>query len=192
MREIITKVYKFEELSQDAKEVAIEQYRNEDHVYLDCFNDDAVEQIEKAGFYGDIDLQYSLHYCQGDGLSFSCNGIDESLLLSFFAEILGEGKEKTAKLIMENSYFSNSGNTGRYCFASKNDIEYIFDSGINAPNIEKIVSQVETKIKNLYMELCKDLENQGYSDIEYQRSDDAITETIIANDWEFLSNGKMY
>jgi hypothetical protein len=192
MRTIRTKIYKFEELSNEAKQVAIKDYRNKQEYYLDSFNDDVVEQIENVGFYGDVKLQYSLSYCQGDGLSFSCDGIDESLLLSFFAEVLGEGKEKTAKLIIENSYFSNGGNNGRYCFASKNDIEYIFDSGVDAPNIENIVLQVETKIQNLYMELCKDLEKKGYEDIEYQCSDEAITETIIANDYEFLSNGKMY
>jgi hypothetical protein len=151
-----------------------------------------VEQIENVGFYGDVKLQYSLSYCQGGGLSFSCNNIKESLLLPLFAEILGEGKEKTSKIIIENSYFSNSGSNGYYCYASRNDIEYIFDYNIDAPNIENIVLQVETKIQNLYMELCKDLEKKGYEDIEYQCSDEAITETIIANDYEFLSNGKMY
>ena len=193
MRTIRTKVYTFNELSQDAKEVAIKNYRNKMEIHLDFFNDDAVEQIEKAGFYGDIDLQYNLSYSQGDGLSFSCNGIEESLLLSFFAEILGEGKEKTAKTIIENCSFVNTGNNGHYCFASKNDIEFIFESYKNDySNIYDIVRKVESKIENLYMDLCKDLEKQGYADIEYQRSDEAVTETIIANDWEFLSNGKIF
>jgi hypothetical protein len=193
MREIITKVYKFEELSQEAREVAIENYRNKNDVYLDFFNDDAVEQIEKAGFYGDIDLQYNLSYSQGDGLSFSCNGIEESLLLSFFAEILGEGKEKTAKIIIENCSFVNTGNDGRHCFASKNDVDYTLESYKNDyNNINDIVKKVCEKIENLYMDLCKDLEKQGYAEIDYQYSDEAITETLIANEYEFLSNGKMY
>lgn len=36
------------------------------------------------------------------------------------------------------------------------------------------------------------LEKAGYEDIEYQQSDEAIKETIIANEYEFLSNGKLY
>ena len=193
MRTIRTKVYTFNELSQEAKEIAIENYRDKMDVYLDCFNDDAVEQIEKAGFYDDVKLQYSLSYSQGDGLSFSCSRIEERVLLSFFAEVLGKGKEKTAKVIIENCSFVNTGNDGRHCFASKNDIEFILESYKNDyNNINNIVKKVETKIENLYMELCEDLEKQGYSDIEYQYSDEAITETLIANEYEFLANGKMY
>jgi hypothetical protein len=193
MRTIRTKVYKFDELVVDAQQNAIEEYRDKREIDLDLFNDDAVEQIEKAGFYGDIELQYSLSYCQGDGLSFSCNGINESLLLSFFAEILGEGKEKTAQAIIDNCSFINKGNNGYHCFASKSDIDYTLESYRNIyENIEIVVSTVREKIENLYMNLCKDLEKQGYEDIEYQRSEEAIIETILANDWEFLSNGKMY
>jgi len=195
MRTIRTKIYTFDELSDEAKEVAIEQYRNVQEYYSDFFNDDAVEQIDKAGFSGDVKLQYSLSYCQGEGLSFSCNRIEERVLLSFFAEILGEGKEKTAKIIIDNCSFVNTGNDGRYCYASKNDIEFILEiygTNYDKTNIENIVKKVETKIQNLYINLCKDLEKQGYEDIEYQCSDEGITETLIANDYEFLSNGKMY
>lgn len=192
MRTIRTKVYTFNELSNEAKEVAINEIRNNLEVYLDYFNDDAVEQIENAGFYDDIKLQYSLSYSQGDGLSFSCNKIESKILLKFFAEVLGKGKEKTARIIIDNSYFTNSGNTGHYCYASKNDIEYIFDIGIDAPNIEKIVAKVEEKIENYYLDLCKDLEKQGYANIQYQYSDEAIIETIEANGYEFLSNGKLF
>jgi hypothetical protein len=193
MRTIRTKVYKFDELVVDAQQNAIEEYRAKMEIHLDFFNDEAIEQIEQAGFYDTIKLQYSLSSCQGDGLSFSCNRINESLLLPLFAEILGAGKEKTAKAIIDNCSFINTGNNGRYCYASKSDIDYTLESYRNIyENIEIVVSKVREKIENLYMNLCKDLENQGYSDIEYQRSDEAIIETILGNGLEFLSNGKMY
>jgi hypothetical protein len=40
MRTIRTKIYTFDELSDEAKEVAIEQYRNVQEYYSDFFNDD--------------------------------------------------------------------------------------------------------------------------------------------------------
>ena len=191
MRAIRTKVYKFEELNNDAKAVAIEWYKKDDEVYLDFFNDDAKRQIDEAGFYDDVELQYSLSYSQGDGLSFSCNKVKESLLLSFFAEILGENKEKTAKIVIENCSFENTGNKGsHYCYASTNDIEFICES--YKSDIDAIVSQVESKLQRLYFDLCKDLEKQGYADIEYQRSDEAVTESIIVNDYEFTINGNIF
>lgn len=194
MRTIRTKVYNFEELSSDAKAVAIEWYKKDDKFYLDFFNDDAKEQIENAGFYDNVKLQYSLSYSQGDGLSFSCNKVKESLLLSFFAEILGENKVKIAKIILENCSFENTGNNGNnYCYASRNDIEFICESyKSDIDNIDNIVSQVESKIKDVYMNLCENLEKQGYSDIEYQRSDEAVIESIIANEYEFTVNGNRF
>ncbi len=196
MRTIRTKVYKFEELNNNAKAVAIEWYKKYDEVYLDYLNDSALEQIEQAGFYDDVELQYSLSYSQGDGLSFSCNEVKESLLLSFFAEILGENKEKTAKIIIENCSFENIGNKGNhYCYASANDITFELDERgrkFESNSINKVVSQVESKLQRLYFDLCKDLEKQGYADIEYQRSDEVVVENIIANDYEFTINGNIF
>ena len=195
MRTIRTKVYTFNELSKEAKEVAIESFRNGLEIHLDFFNDDAEEQIEMVGFYNDIKLRYSLSHCQGDGLSFSCNNIKTEILLKFFAEVLGEGKEKTAMVIIDNCSFENRGNTGRYGYASKNDITFELDErgrSFESNNINKIVSKVEEKIQNHYLDLCNNLEKQGYAEIDYQYSDEAIVETINANDYEFLINGKQF
>lgn len=194
MRTIRTKVYKFEELVVDAQQNAIEEFQQNQEIHLDFFNDDAKGQIEQAGFYDNVELQYSLSYCQGDGLSFSCNRVEESVLLSFFAEILGKDKEKTAKIIIENCSFENTGNKGsHYCYASTNDITFEFDdySGTRN-NIHEVVSQVEKKLAVKYFDLCKELENQGYKDIEYQRSEENVREILIENEYEFLANGKQF
>lgn len=194
MRTIRTKVYNFNELSNEAKAVAIENFKNNQEVCLDFFNEECTEQIEEAGFFDDVKLQYSLSYCQGDGLSFSCSKVKESLLLSFFVEILGKNKEKTAKIIIENCIFENTGNNGNhYCYASKNDIEFICENyKSDIDNIDAIVSQVENKLQILYIDLCKKLENQGYSEIEYQRSDEAVMESLIENGYEFTIEGNKF
>lgn len=193
MRTIRTKIYKFEELSEDAQQTAIDKFRNNLEIYLDFFNEDAKEQIEKAGFYDDIKLQYSLSCCQVDGLSFSCKRIEWKTIEPLFTEVLGQGKEKTAKLIFEYCSFICKGNDGRYCFASKNDIDFTFENyNREYQNIKEVVGNVLTKIENKYLELCKQLEKQGYSEIEYQQSDEAIKETILANDYEFTKDGNKF
>ena len=196
MRTIRTKVYKFEELVVDAQQNAIEDYQSKQEIHLDFFNDSAKEQIIEAGFLDDVKLQYSLSYSQGDGLSFSCDRVEESILLSFFAEILGKNKEKTAKLIIENCSFENRGNKGsHYSYASTNDITFELENygtNYNKSRIEDVVSQVEKKLAIKYFDLCKDLENQGYKDIEYQRSEENVREILIYDNYEFLSNGKQY
>jgi len=193
MKTIRIKIYKFEELSQEAQSNAIEQWRDRQDVCLDFFNENSIEQINEAGFYDDIKLQYSLGYSQGDGLSFSCKRIEWKTIEPLFTEVLGQGKEKTAKLIFEYCSFICKGNDGRYCFASKNDIDFTFENyNREYQNIKEVVGNVLTKIENKYLELCKQLEKQGYSEIEYQQSDEAIKETILANDYEFTKDGNQF
>lgn len=194
MRTVRTKIYKFEELTKEAQQKAIENYRNDDFIHLDMFNDDAAEKIIEAGFYDDVKIQYSFSYSQGDGLSFEAKRIESKILLQMFAEILGTDKEKTAKVIIENCSFKCTGNTGNhYCYASRNDVYFEFDDySANKPNIHELVSKVETKLKDLYMSICAELEKQGYAEIEYQRSDEYITEKIIANDYEFTKDGNIF
>lgn len=192
MRTIRLKVYKFEELSEGSKEVAIQDQRNDPYnVSLDMFNYDAVEQIYEAGFKGNVLLNYSLSYCQGDGLSFSCDYFDK--LNDLFIEVLGPGKQKTIDCIINNCSFSNKGNIGRYSYASRNDISFEFDdySG-NKYLIHSIVSKVEEKLNNIYFLLCKDLEDQGYEEIAYYDSAEAISEKLIDLEYEFLENGSLY
>lgn len=152
---------------------------------MDFFNDEAKEIISQRGFLGDIKLQYSLSNSQGDGLSF-----DSEKLHEIFVEVFGTGKDKTIEVILNNSYFKLNGNLGRYCYANIGDIEYIFDDNINAPNIDEVFGKVEAKLVEIYLNLCSKLEKIGYDEIEYQYSDEYISELLEVNDYEFLENGQ--
>ena len=193
MRIIETEVYEFHELSEQAKENAINYFREDMEIYLDFFNEDCVEYAKEKGFE-DIELQYSLGYCQGDGLSFSAQGYTK--LEELYLEELGKGKEKTAKLLADNTYFQCTGNEGRYCFASSSDIDIWIDnytSSINTDceNINEVVNNVLEELQQKYIDICGVLEVLGYDEIEYQRSDEAIIETIEANEYEFTKEGTL-
>ena len=190
MKTIEIELYKFIELSENAKNLAIENERNKE-IEFDWFSDFCHEQISENGFKGNIKLQYSLSYSQGDGLSFSCDYFDN--LNALFIEILGTEKQKTIDTILNNISFKCDGNNGRYCYASKNDISLELDDykGNNCL-IHEIVSKVESKLKDLYIDLCNQLEKQGYDDIDYQYSDEYITETLTENDYYFTIDGKIY
>jgi hypothetical protein len=191
MRTIKTNLYQFHELSKAAQETAIEKQRNnENNVYLDFFYDDCIELINKKGFKGNIKLQYSLSYCQGDGLSFSCDYYNN--LNTLFIEILGTEKQKTINCIINNCILKINGNNGRYCYAHRNDVNLELDNYYvkSSTNLDNLISQVETKLKDLYIDLCKELENNGYSEIEYQNSDECIIDYFNNNEIEFYENGK--
>jgi len=195
MRIIETEAYTFDELSDDAKEKAIEKFREEKYEYLNLnfFYEDCVYQLEELGFVNPRVL-YSLGHCQGDGLSFSAD--EYSKLEDLYIEELGKGKEKTAELLAENSVFVCGGNKGHYCYASTDDIDlYIhnYSSGINTgcENINEVVENVLHKLEDIYIDLCSQLEKQGYDEIEYQQSDECIIEDIQCNEYEFTKDGKL-
>ncbi len=183
-------VYNFNELSQTAKETAINNFRGEGEVFLDFFNDDCKEIINQRGFRGNIKLQYSLSNCQGDGLSFGCEWFDSEKLHEIFVEVLGSGKDKTIDAIINECSFSLIGNNGRYCYAHENDLDFCFTDNIYAPNIEEVVGKVKEKLTEIYLNLCSELEKIGYDEIEYQYSDEYIANELIEREYEFLENGK--
>jgi hypothetical protein len=192
MRTIRTKVFQFNELNENAKENAVEWYKKDQEIFLDFFKEDAKEQIENAGFKGNIKMQYSLSYCQGDGLSFSCDYYDK--LNELFTKVLGHGKQKTIDCIINNCSFELKGNTGHYCYAAKSDLDFYLDNyyARSSKNIDAAINKVCEMLEDLYTNLCKDLENTGYKEIEYQYSDENIIENIMANNYEFTAAGNIF
>lgn len=195
MRIIETEAYTFDELPDDVKENVIEKFREDKYEYLnlDFFYDDCVYQLKELGFVNPK-IQYSLGYCQGDGLSFEAD--EYTKLKDLYIEELGKGKKHTSQLLADNSTFICTGNEGRYCYASTSDIDlYIenYSSTINTDcdNINNVVDIVRGKLEDLYIDICGNLEKQGYDDIECQFSDECIIENIKCNEYEFTKEGKL-
>lgn len=194
---IRTKVYSFSELSDDAKQVAIDNYRNRfDDWYFEnqCLADDFNEQIKAEGFENPR-VKFSLSCSQGDGLSFSADGYNG--LYGIVLGVVGKHKPKTAQLITDNITLNIRGNIGRYCYASINDIEgyienYTACANNPTPNIDNVVSEVVDELADKYIDLCSELENQGYTHYEYIMSDEAIAETLEANGYLFTKDGREF
>lgn len=182
-------IYKFEELSKDTQNAIIEKKREKTEIYLDFFYDDCIEIIKKNGFYGNVKLEYSLSYSQGDGLSFSFDYYDN--LTQLFTDILGTEKKKTIECIVNNISLNCKGNSGRYCYAHRNDINLELDNYYvkSSENIDNLISKVESKLRDIYIDLCKQLEQQGYSEIEYQLTDEYIIENLT--NYKFTIDGIM-
>ena len=158
-------VYQFKELSKEVKEkVKATWYENEDYYML---SDDLKESCKmfldenKIKYNDDLNLGYSLSYSQGDGLNFTGNF---------------EWKKYLIKIT----------HSWRYSFASSSDIVIMDEEGeeINDEKIEK-------QFKDLYLDICKKLENEGYGVIEYRMDDKEFQELCNSNEYNFLKDGKM-
>jgi hypothetical protein len=190
-RTIRIKLYKFNELDEAGKKVAIEWYKrtlDEDSEILYFFKEDCKEYLLERGYEMEH-LTYSLSSSQGDGLSFSATLTDKEAKIR---ELCPNLKESVIKTIANNCYYKIEHNKGRYCFASPTDVEFYFDSSTLYPNIESVCREIQTGLRNEYMDICRKLEKQGYDEIDYQYTDESIIDNILSNDYEFTQDGKIY
>jgi len=190
MKTIELKIYKFEELDEQAQKYAIKKWIESESEYgdpLNFFDEVCNEKANEKGFF-DCEFEWSLGYCQGDGLSFSFKRFDN------LRQLIEKYTTPARAKIIENyiSFSKMGGNDGHYSYASENDIEMSLDYNNDCQNVLSIVESVESDLKDLYYQLCQELEKDGYEELEYQLSEENARESIIANEYDFTENGKMY
>lgn len=192
MRTIRTKVYTFNELSKEAQEFAINEIRNN---YYEC-NDFASWAVDDCSLF-------EPEHQELEGLF----GKDYNFPL--------------IKNTRENIYFDTDRNSFLDCaiamkvtddekfllwlgidrnISGLDDIEYtIFTSGYrNADttiefddydsDYDDLIENATEKFENHISDVLKRIK----SDIDYRFTDEAITEDILANGYEFLINGKQF
>jgi len=165
MKTISINLYKFSELSEEAKQTAIQKYyESEEYPFLeDDLTENCCELLrEKDIDINNINLFYSLSYSQGDGLCFT-----------------GELKKDGITL--------NLTHNGHYYYAKSVNMEYYDADG------EEIEEENETaqELKSIYFDICDKLEKEGYSILEYRMNNEEMSELCEANDYYFLENGTM-
>ena len=185
MKTIETTVYNFDELSDEAKMAAIQEwYKDEDYPFLSDDIDGFLE--EKDPYFLDHKTSYSLSWCQGDGLSF------EGIL-----DVEKWCKEKTQirasfiPVLASCLDIRSSGNCGHYTYAHRDQISMDIDTFKDYPNIEALCEAILKEVRDYYMELCGEAEKYGYSILEYRMSEQEFSEMCAANEYTFLSDGRM-
>lgn len=193
MKTIEINLYKFDELSEEAKQTAIEKWRESNYEtgeVLHFFYENSVEFLKEKGFKNPV-LKYSLSSSQGDGFSFRAD--DYEFLHDLVLEAVGTHHPYIAAWLSDHLIVHIRGNQGRYTYASESDIELELDYYADFhENVDGIILKVERAVKDIYMELCKQLEREGYEQIEYENSDEYIIEAIEANDYDFTEEGELY
>lgn len=192
MRTIRTKVYKFDELSEQAKQVAIEEVRNEYYEYNDFANwavDDCAlfEPIEKEliELFGEDynfplikNTRKSIYFDTERNRFLDCEKAMQITNKKQFLLWLGIDIEDEA---FENIYFEII--TPNYRNAST---EIAFDD-----YDEMFEDRIEVAVER-FNSLISDIIDRIEAAIDYRFTDEAIIEDIEANNYEFLSNGKKY
>ncbi|CAB4182485.1 hypothetical protein UFOVP1439_25 [uncultured Caudovirales phage] len=196
MRQVTTTLYKYEELTEEAKAAAIDNYKNKcsDAIYEDIEwsiqNDDL--WLEKLADYG---LTYSgwdhMYHDDRGNAGFGGLDIEDTKKL---ANSLGlDKRSKTYKLIA-NQNIRFSFNTGRD-LNNIQDVEYE-EYDLTTEEFEALTDEVRTKldqaaetVKSIIEDLEAELAKYCQAEEEYGFSDEAIIERFDMSEFEFEEDG---
>ena len=210
--EIITreyKVYNFSELSEDAKEKVKQWYLDDD--FRPCeFENIYTEDLRYLFNNSDLKLQFSLSYCQGDGLNIygeldlmdvftAIRDTEHSGdLFEQYKDLFSEHEQRTIEAYMEvcgrevelpyNRHYC-------YCIDDRVDfaddwiesLEYCRYKNIQIDTIRKM----EKLVGRMFENLSATYEKYGY-DYFYNADDEVVNETCEANGWRFLEDGTFF
>lgn len=168
-------LYNYDELSQEAQERALNDFRKDNEYFFlsDCMNERLHELLKENNIKDTNDtsragttptqVMYSLSYSQGDGAMF-------------------EGDfEWKGNNITVNHY-------GHYHHSNNKQVTFNDFSGEEKEQEEEKLAE---EFEATYQKICKELERFGYNYIEYEDSEENFIEMCEANEWTFLSGGKM-
>ncbi len=196
-RKIETEVFTFDELSKKSKAKAIEDWRDAGNPtdFLDEDLKDLFEgELNEVGLPADT-VYWGLGHTQGDGVAFYGSvDLDDYLkqnkLLKKFGKLLDF--DVSAKI---------EGASGNYHHSNSMDVQVDYDEpdvlegpkewtpGINLP---KLTDELQDHMNEHVEEVSRKLEKMGYDEIDYLNSDEAITDTLEGNDYEYTADGKRW
>lgn len=176
-------VYKFAELTAEQQAKAIENLRdiNTDIDWYRFELEDYCEELDDQGFT-DADITFSGFWSQGDGASFTAKvDLDKFLKARRLAN-------KYRKAL--NAYKSGALDIKIIKSSHQYEHEYTMTTGYSDDN-EVMTDELENYILEEARELARGIYERLRDRYEYLASDEAIIETIEANDYDFTANGKI-
>lgn len=200
-------VYSYNELSDDAKEKAKAWYLEGREPFF--FTEDCKQDLENLFGKHDLDVQYSLGYCQGDGFNiygkidaesiFKClEAHNGGVQLEKFEGVMTDKEKKTVLHYAEQCGAIELPRNNHYCYCIADYIDiaeewaYILENyfGYRAINMETL-KKFEAMVREIFETLCKDYEKQGY-EYFYEIEDADMEDICEANGYEFLEDGTIF
>lgn len=202
----ITNVYEFEELSSDAKEHALDKYREwmtDDPYWYTCIEEDWKDKLSDLGIEKP-EISFSGFWNQGDGAVFTSKNIDLIKLLTglgmqneykYIYDLLVDDVMNVSSGINRTSTYYDHEGTAKLSidFEQLND-DYESEEKYNEVENKAIemLSQLEKELEQWRRETCKELYSDLQQEYEMLQSDDVLKEIFIENEYEFTEDGEMF
>ena len=201
------KVYSFSELSEEAKEEAKRWYLN-DETRCEDFTLDFESDIGCVFPNSDLNVQWALNSCQGDGVNiYGSVNLDDILTLpgsgrapefDWSQGYLSEKEIRTIRSYMaayKDSVDIPMNKSYAYCIADRIDLAEDFryeleDMGFRDIKIE-VLEKAEKLVKQIFHQLCMQFEKAGYKHL-YEISDEEMEENCNANEYYFYEDGSWF
>lgn len=201
------KIYKYNELTDEAKEKVKTWYLEgqESFVFTEMVKEDLYYLFGK----NNLEVQYSLASCQGDGFNIYGHIDAETLFkcleenrggtqLEEFKNALTEKEKETILHYAEEcgdiELFCNYD----YCYSLADYIDIVEDwsyklvSYFDYSDIDyEALRKFEKLVRGVFAELCKGFEKWGY-EFFYEIDEDELEEICEANEYEFYEDGTIY
>lgn len=201
------KVYSFSELSEEAKEEAKRWYLN-DETRCEDLTLDFESDIGCVFPNSDLNVQWALNSCQGDGVNiYGSVNLDDILTLpgsgrapefDWSQGYLSEKEIRTIRSYMaayKDSVDIPMNKSYAYCIADRIDLAEDFryeleDMGFRDIKIE-VLEKAEKLVKQIFHQLCMQFEKAGYKHL-YEISDEEMEKNCNANEYYFYEDGSWF
>lgn len=196
-------IYKYNELSQVAKEKVKEFYlkAQEPCIFEELCNEELHDM-----FHTDLNVQFSLSYCQGDGFNiYGKIGVDDILNALITIPTLPKYQFLTVENIKKLSKFGEI--CGRielpenrfYCYSVSDRIDFcndwiedLTDYCIALDRKDRdLIFKFQQIVRKLFSELCNEYEKRGY-EFFYETTEENIADWCEYNEFEFYEDGSIY
>lgn len=188
-------VYKYEELSEKAKENVRNWYLETQDSSV--FTENCRYRLDELFPNSNLKVQYSLAYCQGDGLNIY-GDIDLNDVLMHIADNFTEKELKFfnwACRTYGSMYNMPSNHHYCYCICSRNPFtdDWLCDMEQDCIRAipEALLGKFSKLVGNYLDNLCHELEEDGYSYF-YEIADEDLRDACEANEWEFDEDGNIW
>ena len=194
-------VYKYEELSEKAKEKAKSEYLEscrEASVFTEMCEEDLSNNLFPNS---ELTVEYSLGYCQGDGLNIYGDLDSQDIYNTFIkdSDKFTDKEKKYLTWVMKNYGLSYRmpNNRTRYCYCAEQ--QWDFSAGIISDmewnNVRGIKYDVwkkyDTILTEYFSDLCGRYEKNGY-EYFYEVDDEEMIDISEANEWEYNEDGSLF
>ena len=202
-------IYKYEELSEEAKET-VKQWYLDDEFRTQDFEEITLEELHELFKNSKLKVQFSLNFCQGDGLNIygklnlmdvftAIRNPENKELFEKYNDEFSEHEQRTIEAYMEvcgreiELPWNNSG----YCYCVADEVNFTNEwieelQYCDYNNIKfDIIEKMESLIIKIFETLSSTYEKIGYNYF-YEVDEEELKDACEANEWEFLKDGTLY